>query len=188
MNNTKTLAIVAVLMAATLVVGTFATVATTQFAFAYAKRPVQDGKKTRDDGSGNSKNGNTVTIEECKNRGSASGFDTATNQECENLICTHPGDNATCVQEGAVSAAAAAAPQTPIKLTCEECFTKFLTPGQLTAVLASFLGRNLENTCLSTTISNLDLLISSLNAARVSEDVQLQLIRCLVNSGIPIAT
>jgi hypothetical protein len=36
MNNTRTLAIVAVLMAATLVVGTFATVATTQSAFAYA--------------------------------------------------------------------------------------------------------------------------------------------------------
>ena len=38
------------------------------------------------------------TIEECKNRGSASGFDIATNQECENLKCTHPGENATCVQ------------------------------------------------------------------------------------------
>jgi hypothetical protein len=47
----------------------------------------------------------TVTIEECKNKGSASGFDTATNQECENLICTHPGDNATCVQEGVTSTA-----------------------------------------------------------------------------------
>src|SRR5438876_9410601 len=50
----------------------------------------------------NNKNGNTVTIEECKNRGSASGFDTALDQECENLICTHPGNNATCTQEGAV--------------------------------------------------------------------------------------
>jgi hypothetical protein len=29
------------------------------------------------------------------------------NQECENLICTHPGETATCTQEGA------AAPQTP---------------------------------------------------------------------------
>jgi hypothetical protein len=171
-NTTKSLtAIAAILMAATLVVGTAGTV-TTKTAFAAAS---------------NNKSGNTVTVEKCKNRGSASGFDAATNQECENLICTHLGDNATCVQEGAVAAAAAAA-QTPIKLTCAECFTKFLTPGQLTAVLASFLGRNLENTCLSTTISNLDLLISSFNAARVSEDVQLQLIRCLVNSGIPIAT
>ena len=26
--------------------------------------------------------------------------DTAVKQECENLICTHPGNNATCTQEG----------------------------------------------------------------------------------------
>jgi hypothetical protein len=45
MNNTNTLAIVAVLMAATLVVGTFATVATTQSALAYAKKPLQDDNK-----------------------------------------------------------------------------------------------------------------------------------------------
>ncbi len=30
------------------------------------------------------------------------------NQECENLICTHPGENATCTARGK-----AAAPQTP---------------------------------------------------------------------------
>jgi hypothetical protein len=84
MNNTiKTLpAIAAILIAATLVVGTAGTV-TTKTAFA---------------ASNNS--GNTVTIEECKNKGSASGFDTTTNQECENLICTHPGSGATCVSEG----------------------------------------------------------------------------------------
>jgi hypothetical protein len=39
MNNTKTtLAIVAILMAATLVVGTFAATATTQSAFAYQQK------------------------------------------------------------------------------------------------------------------------------------------------------
>src|SRR6188472_967692 len=104
MNNTtkRTLALVAVFMAATLVVGTFATVATTQSAFAYSKK---------DNGKGNG-NGNTVTIEECKNRGSASGFDTALDQECENLICTHPGENATCTQEG-LAAAVAQTPVTP---------------------------------------------------------------------------
>jgi hypothetical protein len=105
MNNTKTLAIVAVLMAATLVVGTFATMATTtQSAYAYAKKlPRQDdNKKTRDNGSGN-RNGNTITALKCQNKGSASGFDTAVDQECENLICTHPGENATCSQEGVVT-------------------------------------------------------------------------------------
>src|SRR6266480_2062653 len=102
MNNTKTLAIVAILMATTLVVGTFATMATTttQSAYAYAKKlPRQDDKKTRDNGSGN-RNGNTITALKCQNKGSASGFDTALDQECENLICTHPGNNATCTKEG----------------------------------------------------------------------------------------
>jgi hypothetical protein len=49
MNNTKrTLAIAAVFVAATLVVGTFATVAATQqSAFAIAKKPRHDDKKTR---------------------------------------------------------------------------------------------------------------------------------------------
>jgi hypothetical protein len=110
-NNTTTrnlTAIVAVLMAATLV-GTFATVAAvTQPAFAAApqkKPPGHDDKKDKArDGSGND-NDNTVTIEECKNRGSASGFDTALDQECENLICTHPGENVTCTEEGVSSVA-----------------------------------------------------------------------------------
>jgi hypothetical protein len=103
-NNTTTPAIVAIFMIATLVIGaTFAArTATTQLAFAAVSKKGVGGQQQE-----NSKNGNTVTIEECKNRGSASGFDTSVNQECENLICTHPGENATCTQEGA------AAPQTP---------------------------------------------------------------------------
>ena len=68
-------------------------------------------------------NGNTVTIEECKNKGSASGFDTAVDQECENLICTHPGENATCVQEGAVTTTTTATTNpTSTPKTCVECF------------------------------------------------------------------
>jgi hypothetical protein len=83
-----------------IIVGTFATtttIATTgQSAYAYSQKKKGGG----DNGKGN-RNGNTVTVEECKNKGSASEFDTAVDQECENLICTHPGENATCVQEGA---------------------------------------------------------------------------------------
>ena len=118
MNNTKTtLAIVAVLMAATLVVG--GSLATTS-AFAYTKKGPQDNKKgTRDNGSGN-RNGNTVTVEECKNKGSASGFDTTVNQECENLICTHPGNNATCVSENE-QAAVTPPVVTPPGVPIEEC-------------------------------------------------------------------
>jgi hypothetical protein len=84
MNNTTTLALAAIL-AATLVVGIAGTVTTTT---AFAARS-----------NNNNNNGNTVTIEECKNKGSASGFDTTVDQECENLICTHPGSGATCVSE-----------------------------------------------------------------------------------------
>jgi hypothetical protein len=99
MNNTKTLAIVAILMAATLVVGGTLAATTPSAAFAYANKKKGD--------EGNSKNGNTITIQKCKQLASESGFDNTEEQECQNVICTHPGDNATCSQEGAVSAAAA---------------------------------------------------------------------------------
>jgi hypothetical protein len=97
MNNTKktTLAVAAIFIATTLVVGgTFAATS----AFAYMKKGQQDNKRGTRDNNG-SGNGNTVTAEKCKNRGSASGFDTAVSQGCENLICTHPGNNATCSHE-----------------------------------------------------------------------------------------
>jgi hypothetical protein len=104
MNNTRTLAIVAVLTAATLVVGltVAATMTSSVFAGGSYKKDGQDKymKGTRDngnDGGSDNQNGNTVTILKCKNKGSASGWDTTTNQECENLICTHP--DVTCVSE-----------------------------------------------------------------------------------------
>src|SRR4051812_39228622 len=105
MNDTKALAIVAVLMTATLVVGTFATIAITQSAFAAPQRKpghddIKDNKARNNNGIGNSRNGNTITTLKCQNKGSASGFDTAVDQECENTICTHPDENATCSQEG----------------------------------------------------------------------------------------
>ena len=85
MNNTKTLAIVAVLTAATLVVGV--TFAATSAAFAFKR------------GQDNSKNGNTVTIQAEKQKASVSGFDNDLEQEAQNVICTHPGENATCTSE-----------------------------------------------------------------------------------------
>src|SRR6266516_3712822 len=97
MNNTtrtKTVAIFAIFMAATLVLGTFATTTTQSAAFAYSNK-----KK----GDENSRNGNTITIQKCKQAATQSGFDNNQEQECENLICTHPGENATCVQEGAAA-------------------------------------------------------------------------------------
>jgi hypothetical protein len=123
MNNTRTLAIAAIFIAAALVVGTLATtttIATTQSALAYPQK-----KKGNEE---NSRNGNTITIQKCKQLASESGWDNNQAQECENLICTHPGENATCTQEGA----RAAPKPTPVKLTCEQCFTTILNSKQKT--------------------------------------------------------
>jgi hypothetical protein len=91
MNNTRTtLAIVAVLTAATLVVGV-TLAATTQSAFAYSKNK---------GGDEDSKNGNTVTLQACKQAAIQSGWDNDQEQECANTICTHPASGASCVSEG----------------------------------------------------------------------------------------
>jgi hypothetical protein len=91
MNNTKTLtAIAAILIAATLVVGgTLAS--TTQTAFAYQQK--KGGSQE------NSKNGNTVTIQKCKQAATQSGWDNNQEQECKNTICTHPSSGAICVSD-----------------------------------------------------------------------------------------
>jgi hypothetical protein len=194
MNNTTTtrtkrnLTIVAIFMAATLVVGIGTFTTTTQSVYAYQKKGGGE-----DNGKGND-NGNTVTIEECKNRGSASGFDTALDQECENLICTHPGENATCVQEGA----AAVTPTTPpVKLTCEECFRKFLSADQLTRLLTAALVNSPERLCARLpTISEADLhnfLVRPVGplgggGLGLSESAADQLIRCLHDAGVQFGT
>jgi hypothetical protein len=185
MNNTKlTLAMFAVLMAATLVVGTFATVAATQPAFAAAqKKPGHDDKKdnkARDSGSG-SRNGNTITALKCQNKGSASGFDTTVDQECENLICTHPGNNATCVQEGAASQAQVNKTQ-PVTLTCEQCLTKFLSADQIRMIT---LGTNdLAFLCERISGASAEELHIVLVRIGVSETVAAQLIQCLIDAGV----
>ena len=85
MNNTKTLAIVAVLTAATLVVGGTFAASSAQSAFAGGRE-------------GN-ENGNTITIQVCKQKAYQSGWDNTQEQECGNTICTHPASDASCVRE-----------------------------------------------------------------------------------------
>ncbi len=99
MNNTRTLAIVAVLTAATLVVGVTFAATSTPSAFAYKKDNGKDRKdnKGKDGRDNRNENGNTVTIQANKQRGSVSGFDNSLEQEAQNVICTHPDD--TCVEE-----------------------------------------------------------------------------------------
>jgi hypothetical protein len=182
MNNTTitkgNLSLVAVLMAATLVIGTFATMATigttqSSTAFAYS----QQKKKGGDD---NSRNGNTVTLQACKQDGTESGFDNSLAQECENLICTHPGHNATCLQEGAAT-------PTPAKLTCEQCFTKFLSGDQLSVFTRR---TTLEQTCalLSSGQVGLRGFEGILTLLGVSPQVQAELIQCLRDAGIVFST
>ena len=185
MNNTTTkrnLALVAIFMAATLVVVTFATtttIATTQSAFAYPQ-------KKKGGGDENSKNGNTVTIEKCKQDGTVSGFDNTAEQECQNVICTHPGNNATCVQEGATTAAASA--QAP--KTCEQCFTSLLTQDEIRAFLRLTPLTSIADVCTLLEVGtpaghpSESGLIRDLQTAGVSIDTSNQLIACLKEAGI----
>jgi hypothetical protein len=106
-------------MAATLVLGTFAVTTTkSSTAFAYMRDQYIMIKKTRD-GSGNG-NGNTIIIQKCKQIAIQSGWDNDQEQECENLICTHPGAGATCVSEAAV-----VSNQTGGGATSDACLTCF---------------------------------------------------------------
>ena len=115
MNNTRTLAIVAVLTAATLVVGLTVAATMTTSAFAgggkgygqdkYMKGG-QDGYKKdghdkyvkgtqaygKDKDSGN---GNTNTIQILKQNAKASGKNSTVEQNGENSICTHPSETCT---------------------------------------------------------------------------------------------
>jgi hypothetical protein len=207
MNNTTTrrnLTIVAIFMAATLVVGTLATTITiTQTAFAFSKKKGDENSKNgntitiqkckqatqsayaynkKDNGKDGNGNGNTVTIQKCKQAAIQSGFDNNQGQECENVICTHPGENATCVQE------AAAAAQAQVKLTCEQCFTKFLTTAQISKLLSlSPEFTTLEQLCgllPEVRVVDLQLALGRIGGSSVAA----QLIQCLLNAGIVFST
>jgi hypothetical protein len=180
MNNTTNLAMAAIFIAAILVIaGTFvATMSTTTQSTAFAYQQNKKGADKRD-GNGNN-NGNTVTIQKCKQAATQSGFDNNQGQECENVICTHPGENATCVQEGA--AAAPVNKTQPVTLTCEQCLTKFLSSVQIIN-LGEFVGPDL---CarLSTPLSTETFQAILVRDVGVSETVAAQIIQCLLDAGV----
>jgi hypothetical protein len=95
LNNTKTRAIVAVLTAATLVVGlTSAAMTTGHSAFAwkqdsYKNKRGDDSYKKVKQANGNYGNGNTNTEQILKQNAKADKFSTV-EQNGENSICTHP--------------------------------------------------------------------------------------------------
>jgi len=130
-----------------------------------------------------------ATIQKCKQLASQSGFNNDQSQECANLICTHPGENATCTQEGVRSAAAAAIP-TPIKLTCEQCFTKFLSADQLRLFTESQRS-TLELICaehVTTPLQDFEDLLTNIEQATGQSIDQVGLIQCLQNAGIVFST
>ena len=95
MNSTRTLAIVAVLTAATLVVGgTSAAMTTGHSAFAGGSKKDGQDKYMGGGGQGNG-NGNTKTIQVLKQNAKASGKNSTVEQNGENSICTHPSETCT---------------------------------------------------------------------------------------------
>ena len=194
MNNTTTTkrttltAIVAIFMTATLVVGTFAVTTTTltQTTLAYSQ-------KKKDNGKGNDNNGNTITIQKCKQAATQSGWDNDQEQECENVICTHPGENATCTQEGARVVVAVQTPPTPVNKTCEQCFTSLLTQAQINSVIAQIHSlpqfpelNTLPELCelLKAHAIGGRVFITALSTAGVTEATITDLFTCLRQAGI----
>jgi hypothetical protein len=59
-----------------------------------------DYKKGRQINGKSYESGKTVTPQIGKQYGIVSGFDNSFNQELQNLICTHSGNNATCIDDG----------------------------------------------------------------------------------------
>jgi hypothetical protein len=122
MNNTKTKtlsAIAVILITAALVVGGTLAAMTPSTAFAFKKKPGHDDNKKGARDNGNSRNGNTITIQKCKQKAYQSGWDNTQEQECGNTICTHPGANATCVSEQEQAVTPVTPPVTPPNI--EEC-------------------------------------------------------------------
>ena len=97
MSNTRTLAIVAVLTAATLVVGltVAATMTTSAFAGGGKKNGHDKYVKRGHDGYKKDGNGNTNTIQVLKQNAKASGKNSTVEQNGENSICTHPSEACT---------------------------------------------------------------------------------------------
>jgi hypothetical protein len=171
MNNTTTTkrnltAIAAVFMAAVLVLG--GTLVTAAFA-------------------SNNNSGNTVTAQINKQKASQSGFDGTQEQEAQNTICTHPESDASCVSEGAAAAVV------PTKLTCEQCFTKFLTPDQISDVIDNLKIKDvttLADLCafLQGNITDEEtLLLAAINAG-IPLTTAKELTQCLKDAGIVFTT
>ena len=105
MNNTRTLAIVAVLTAATLVVGLTVAATMTSSAFAGGGKRYGHDKYMKGRGQDSYKkdgNGNTNTIQVLKQNAKASGKNSIVEQNGENSICTHPSTTSPDSTDGVI--------------------------------------------------------------------------------------
>jgi opacity protein-like surface antigen len=107
MNNTRTLTIAAIFIAATLVAGATFAATTAQSASAYLQKKDDKRDDKKDGGNGN---GNTVTAQINKQKASQSGWDNTQEQEAQNTICTHPSTNCVSENEGAAGAGVCSSP------------------------------------------------------------------------------
>jgi hypothetical protein len=170
-KRTTTLTAIAavILMAATIVVG--GSIAATSVKSAFAA-------------SNNS--GNTVTAQINSQSATQSGFDNTQEQEAQNTICTHPGNNASCVSENAAAAAVVVVPA--VKKTCEQCFTSLLTPDQISMILIDLQQKSIPDLCALLAQPGIslieDLFRQDLSDAGVSGTTANELIACLRDAGV----
>ena len=79
----------------------------------------------------------------------------------------------------------------PVKLTCEQCFTKFLSSTQLSALLIAAEVNSPEQLCATlsriTQADFVDFLITELVPA-VPPLAALQLLQCLIDAGVQFST
>jgi hypothetical protein len=190
MNNTKrNLSAISAILAVTLVVGgmlaAISSSTTTQSASAYPQKKV-----AHDKGKHNGRGiGNTDTNQICNNNSYASGLDPQVNENCEPQICTHPNNDSACSEEGVTSAITAAGNNTiPVKLSCEQCFTKFLSGKQITDILTHTGSTSLAQLCASFPGDiTLDEFARVLRDAGVDNLVIVRLIECMLNAGVVFA-
>ena len=78
---------------------------------------------------------------------------------------------------------------TPVKLTCEQCFTKFLTSTQISALLRELAVTSFTDLCPRLSEISISILQSVLRDIEgVSESTIAQLIQCLLDAGVQFGT
>jgi hypothetical protein len=91
-----------------------------------------------------------------------------------------------CTQEGAT----APTPPTPVKLTCEQCFRKFLNADQQATLVGGDIRFTLERFCAEELpqFTEAQLQFFLVTVLGLSESAAAQLIQCLLDAGVQFST